>query len=265
MRAGRFHHVVWVNSTGSTNADLADAAHREPRVPRVLFTDYQTAGRGRLDRTWEQPSGGGLMVSFFVPWTDARTAHVVPTALGVSVVDAIASSGRSVGLKWPNDVVVGARSAETAGPLDGKKLGGMLSSTVSVGTNFAGVVVGLGCNVAWPPPNFAELPDAAALDHLPSPSGDRVDRYALAADLVRRFDEELTNVQARGAEHLADRYRLRCVTIGQDVRITVGSDVIDGRATDVDPSGALLVDIDGRQKRIDVGDVTHLRPHRPTS
>ena len=259
---GRFQHVSWVETTGSTNVDLVAAAAAEPLVPLVLLADEQTAGRGRLDRSWEQARGGGLMVSFYVPWNDASTAHVVPTALGVAIAEAIAATGRVVGLKWPNDVVVGSRadappSSEEVQQLDGRKLGGMLSVAVTTDDGFAGVVAGLGCNISWPPRDYVELPDAAALDHLP---GDRIDRDALASDLIYRFDAELTAVHESGVHRLADRYRERCVTIGQDVRVDVGADVVEGKATDVDPTGALILDVDGRQHRVDVGDVTHLRP-----
>lgn len=259
LSAGRFVDVRWVDQTGSTNADLLQIAPGSPAVARVLFADEQTNGRGRLDRSWEQASGGGLMVSFFVPWSNAATAHLVPTALGVAIVGAAEASGRSVGLKWPNDVVIPAGAAEddSVGELVGKKVGGMLSSSVVTNNVFRGVVAGLGCNISWPPPDFAELPEAAALDHLPGPP---VDREVLAADLVSGFDRELTTIEERGPVELLDRYRHRCVTIGQRVSVEQGAERIVGRATDIDESGALLLEVEGRQRRIDVGDVKHLRP-----
>lgn len=254
LSAGRFQQVSWVETTGSTNADLVERAPAEPVRPLALFADEQTAGRGRLDRRWEQSRGGGLMVSFYVPWTNALLGHLVPTALAVATVVVIEGLERPVGLKWPNDVVVG----EAAGPaLSGKKLGGMLSAAVLVDRKFAGVVVGLGCNVTWPPADSAELPDAAALAHLDGPD---IERTALAASLVARFDEELTALEASGSQRLLERYRDRCVTIGQRVKVEVAGMTIEGLATDIDPSGALLLEVDGRQRKVDVGDVIHLRP-----
>lgn len=261
--AGRFQHVGWVDRTGSTNTDLTEMGAANPTVPRVLFADLQTAGRGRLNRRWEQAASGGLMVSFYVPWTDASSSHLVPTALGVAIAEAISMTGRSVGLKWPNDIVVAradtvvAPGSDEQSPMLGKKLGGMLSAAVVADNALCGVVAGLGCNVSWPPLGFDALPDAVALDSLP---GERVDREHLAADLIGRFDRELEAVHESGATRLLDRYRRSCVTIGQDVRVSLGDDTIVGRATDIDPSGALLVDVDGRQRRVDVGDVVHLRP-----
>lgn len=61
---GRFQQVRWVPQTGSTNADIRPLALATPDTAQVLFTDEQTAGRGRHQRTWTMRSGGGVMVSF---------------------------------------------------------------------------------------------------------------------------------------------------------------------------------------------------------
>ncbi len=254
LSAGRFQDITWVPQTGSTNADLTVEAQSDPLRARVLVTDEQTAGRGRLDRSWEMEPRGGLMISFYVPWPTSNNAYVIPIALGVAINTAIEQSGRAVALKWPNDIVVSDSAGEH---LVGKKLGGMLSSSVVVDGEFTGVVAGLGCNVSWPPVDFEELPEAAALHHLP---GDPIDVESLAGDLISRFDGELTRVVERGSGQLFERYRDRCATLGQLVRVDTSGSIVEGRATDIDDSGALLVEVDHQQKRIDVGDVVHLRP-----
>ena len=248
LAAGRFLEVVWVPETGSTNQDLTSEAGADFGRARVRFTDLQTAGRGRRDRRWDMEPGGGLLISFYVPWRTTATAHLVPTALGVAAVDAVADVGRQVGLKWPNDLVVSS----------GEKLGGMLGNTVLDGTELAGVVIGLGCNVSWPPAGESGLESATSLDRLgESP----VDRWELAQALISRFDQELGIIESAGPNVLHDRYRQRCLTIGKLVRIeNSDGSFTSGIATDIDPSGALLLDVDGIQRRIDVGDVVHVRP-----
>lgn len=243
---GRFQEVSWVRSTASTNTDLVAAAHRSPDTPRVLFADLQTAGRGRRNRSWDMPAARGLLVSFYVPWTRAGEAHVIPTALGVAAVDAIALVGRRVGLKWPNDIVT----------TDDKKVGGMLSGVVSTAGTFSGVVAGLGCNVSWPDPYNEALPDATNLDVL---AEGKVDREELASSLIAAFDAELDHVQAYGSEREYDRYRARCWTIGNTVRVEHIDSSFTGMATDVSSDGSLVVVVDGVQRRVDVGDVVHLR------
>ena len=250
---GRFTRVDHVEQTGSTNVDLIESAKADPTTPLVLIADEQRAGRGRRDREWTMPPGGGLLISFFVPWKTASTVHIVPTCLGVAAVQAAAECGRSVELKWPNDLV----------DHGDKKLGGMLSSAVVDAGRFAGVVSGLGFNISWPTKDIAELPDAICLDRMGS---EPVDRLELATALVSAFDETLRFVETNGVDALHDRYRKNCRTIGQRVRVECGAgsdldpELLVGIATDIDPSGALLLDVDGVQHRIDVGDVIHLRP-----
>lgn len=244
---GLFQNIEWVAVTGSTNEDLVEHAKRSPDQSAVRFTDEQTAGRGRRDRRWDMIPGGGLLVSFFVPSSSVGDAHAIPTALGVAAIEAIATTGRDLGLKWPNDIIAD----------DQRKVAGMLSEAVRVDGRFVGVVVGLGCNISWPDATMsAEFPGATSLDAL----GDRpVDRDGLAIALVRAFDRELEGVRSRGVEYLQDRYRTRCRTIGSMVRIDQGDEVVTALATDISPDGALVVSIDGLQRRIDVGDVVHLR------
>lgn len=248
--AGRFTRVSWVARTGSTNADVLELARQAPTEACVLFADEQTEGRGRRDRRWEMAPAGGLLVSFFVPWTTSDEAHVVPTALGVAAVEAIARFSREVFVKWPNDIVAP----------DDKKVGGMLSEALAVDGDFAGVVVGLGCNVSWPPASTSPvvgLERAVSLDAL---GADPVDRTELARALIAAFDRELDLARDRGVNALHDRYRARCSTLGRMVRIERRDSVVEGVATDVSADGALLVSVDGVQRRVDVGDVVHLRP-----
>ena len=249
---GRFQLVDWVDETGSTNDDLVDIATTDPTTARVLFTELQTAGRGRRDRSWEMVSGGGLLVSFYVPWSDRDTAHLVPTCLGLAAVDAITEVGLHVQLKWPNDLVNAS----------GKKLGGMLSTAVLSGGQMAGVVAGMGCNVSWPDGDaLRELPNASSLDVLSEEAGgDAVDRELLASALVRAMETELSELSIHGPTRIHDTYRERCLTLGQRVMVEQKSGELVGLATDIDPTGALLIEVDGIQHRVDVGDVVHLRP-----
>ncbi len=104
----RFTEVRWVDETGSTNADLLSAAAEGAGEGLVLVADHQTAGRGRLDRTWEAPPGSSLLVSVLLrPAVTVDDAFLVMSAAGVAAVDACHDvAGLRPGLKWPNDLVV---------------------------------------------------------------------------------------------------------------------------------------------------------------
>lgn len=213
-----------VAETGSTNDDLAAAAACGAPDRTVLVAAHQSAGRGRLDRKWEAPPGANLLVSllFRTPHDGAGTLMQRVALAAVAACQQVA--GIAAALKWPNDVLV-----------DERKLAGLLGRRLDDGS----VVVGMGLNVRWCPPGAARL----GLDHDP---GD-----VLAATLAA--------VDAQPADVTAE-YRRRLLTIGRRVRVELVKGVIEGRATDVDASGRLLVTEDrGVEHWLDAGDVVHLR------
>src|SRR3954451_16851238 len=100
-----------VDETGSTNADVAAAARAGSPEGLVVAAELQTAGRGRGDRTWQAPLRSGLAVSVLLrPRVPPETWGWLPLLAGVSVIGPVsAMSGLELGLKWPNDVLVGDR------------------------------------------------------------------------------------------------------------------------------------------------------------
>ena len=239
--------------TGSTNSDLAQAAQAEAGEI-VLVADHQTAGRGRLDRTWEAPAGASLLMSVLVrPGSGTAAMSFIPMALGLAACDSIRRvGGVAVGLKWPNDVVAAEGSA-----LD-RKLGGMLSE---VGSSEAGpfVVAGLGVNLNRPGGFEGELrTSATAIDLM----GGAADREELVVELLRGFETNLASVRDEaGRRSLRANYASECVTLGRRVRVELGGDEVVGTAVDVDDELALKVESDDRSVvTVRTGDVVHLRP-----
>jgi len=217
-------HVWYIEETGSTNADLLQIADDLPDRT-VLFTGHQTAGRGRLDRRWDAPAGANLLVSvLFRDVGDDPAAQM--RRIGLAVATAARELGTAdVGLKWPNDVVVG--SAKVAGILAERTTGG-------------DVVVGTGVNVGWAPEGAATL----AGDHEPA----AVLRAVLAA-----YDDL--------PDDIASMYRADLATLGMRVRVEQHDGSLVGTAVDVDPDGRLVVlDECAITHRLSVGDIVHLRP-----
>jgi BirA family biotin operon repressor/biotin-[acetyl-CoA-carboxylase] ligase len=252
-RRGRFAELRWVARTGSTNADLLDAARRGAGEC-ALVADVQDAGRGRLDRSWTAPSGASLLMSVLVrPPFPAAGAHLVGTALGIAAVETVQElGGVEVGLKWPNDVVAQLPGAD--GPE--RKLGGLLAE-LSAGPSGDAVVAGIGLNVAWPdgfPPELAGT--AVSLDQL----GATVDREPLAQGILARLEALLARVDPAGCAELLATYRRWCRTLGRTVRVELPRGELVGDAVDLGHDGALVVRTgDGVRHRVDVGDVVHLR------
>jgi BirA family biotin operon repressor/biotin-[acetyl-CoA-carboxylase] ligase len=216
------HHVA---VTGSTNADLSAAGAAGQPGRSVLVADHQTAGRGRLDRTWEAPAGANLLVSLLLRDDDlVGGPNAAVQRLSLAAIEACERvAGVAPAIKWPNDLVV-----------DGAKLAGVLAQS---GAGF--VVVGLGLNVRWAPPEAARL-------------GDGIEPLDVLDATLRAFDEL--------PRDLTLAYRARLATLGRRVRVELpGERLIEGVATDVYADGRLVVDAAGTEHVIDTGDVVHLR------
>ena len=205
------------------------------------MADHQTAGRGRLGRSWVAPPGASLLMSILLrPYLEREQLHLVVAAVALAAADAVeAVAGVRPTLKWPNDLV-----------FDDRKLAGVLAER-----DGTAVVVGIGINVNWPPSLPEDLVGVAtAVNHL---AGWPVDRdevlRGLLDGLARRCDS---------GDWLAtaSEYRRNCSTIGRQVRIELPDEVFTGTASDITDEGHLLVDIGMCLRTVTAGDVVHLRP-----
>ena len=123
---------------GSTNDVVHELAVAGAAEGLLVLADEQTAGRGRLDRSWWAPPGASVLMSLLLrPALSARLAGQLPMCLGLAAVEGIEDvTGLRPALKWPNDVV-----------WDGRKLGGMLTELRADGARLDYAVLGLGLNV----------------------------------------------------------------------------------------------------------------------
>ena len=238
-----------VTRTGSTNADLRAVADDAANWPHLsaLITRNQTAGRGRLDRTWVAPDGSALAISVLlrdVP-SDPAARGWIPLAAGLAMSEAIAVQlpGHDVAVKWPNDVLV-----------DGRKICGILAEATS-----DGVIVGAGVNTAM---TVDELPVVTATSF--AALGFEADEDRLLADYLTVLGRVLAELVATGdarASGLHAAVSARCSTLGADVRVSLPGDrVLDGTATAIDAEGRLVVASEGVDHAISAGDVVHVRP-----
>ena len=250
LSSTRFAVLEQVVATGSTNADLVARAD-DADDGTVLVTDHQTAGRGRLGRTWDAPPGTNLLVSVLLrpDWPPENHPLVTP-ALAVAAVDALAGGGVPAAVKWPNDLVVE----------DGLALGkvaGILAEYI-VGPPEA-VVVGLGLNLAWPAAEDDAPPGATSL----RARGHTVNRWDLLAVVLAGFDTRLDDLAAAGGpERLREAHLGRSATVGRRVRADTPTGPVEGTAVDISVDGSLLVRPDGAANSlvpVAAGDVTHLK------
>jgi BirA family biotin operon repressor/biotin-[acetyl-CoA-carboxylase] ligase len=218
-----------------------------------VFAELQRAGRGRRGRTWLAPFGSGL--AFSVAWTFAETPADFPAlglAVGVSIVEVLQGLGfGEVRVKWPNDIVWRNR-----------KLGGLLLQMRSEVGGGASIVAGLGLNIALPAAARSALegPDMLpATDLSEMRPGHVPERNALAAALAAAMLAALAQFNDSGFAAFAPRWARLDALTGARVRVSHGTESIEGLALGVEPDGALRVAVADRIERFYSGDVS-LRP-----
>ena len=224
-KVSQYWSVSVTEETESTQIDLAN--NFEPG--KVLVAEFQSAGRGRLDRKFEVPPRKGLTFSFCIK--SEKDFGWIPLITGLAVSRAINKYlGKDlVKIKWPNDLLV-----------DGKKLAGILSEKVG-----SGAVVGVGINIFQ---TQEELPieNAISLSMVAD-----VDRSDLLIQILNELGSALSNIEGE-----KNKYRESCATIGQKVRVTLPSgEEIEDLAIGISNDGALLLN----SREISVGDIVHLR------
>jgi BirA family transcriptional regulator, biotin operon repressor / biotin---[acetyl-CoA-carboxylase] ligase len=251
--AGRFWTSIEVVAvTGSTNADLLRRGGPEGQV---LVAESQTAGRGRMGRSWVSEPGASLTFSVLLRPVAVPAARRgwLPLLTGVAVASAVrAVSGVAATLKWPNDVLAGSR-----------KLAGILAEQSA-----DAVVVGIGLNVATPAEALPAPPGGLRATSLLA-AGASVSREAVLAGILRELAARYLAFRAdpdaaRGG--LLAEYRSLCATLGRTVRVELPGDrVLAGVAADIDADGRLLIAEGGDAVPVPVsaGDVIHVRslPH----
>jgi BirA family biotin operon repressor/biotin-[acetyl-CoA-carboxylase] ligase len=240
--------------TSSTNDDCRVLAVAGAAEGAVVLASAQTAGKGRLGRTWASPEGGVYLSAVLRPPLAVADAGPLALVVGIGVARGLASLGAGVGLKWPNDVVALATGA-SGGPTHpgghGGKIAGVLLESMSEGERLSWVVAGVGVDVRRPPAaeaGAAYLDEVAGAHPLACVAGAVLDGVAGAYD---RFLEA-------GFTALADEYAARSVLDGRAVRVSDrdGHPVADGVARGVDTTGRLLVETSGGVVAVASGDVT---------
>jgi BirA family biotin operon repressor/biotin-[acetyl-CoA-carboxylase] ligase len=232
---------------GSTNDEVKRLAENGAPEGTLVVADFQTAGRGRLDRRWWSPPGSNLLLSilFRPAFLAPHQAQRLTMLCSLAACDAIAAvTGLQADVKWPNDLLMG-----------GKKVCGLLAELGVVGARLGYAVVGAGLNVNA---DF-EGADAPALmapaTSLKIEAGREVSRLAVLAALLERVEARYERLRGGALPH--DEWGSRLATLGQQVQVTMPDRSLRGVAVGVDADGALLVRrADGEIKRVLAGDVT---------
>lgn len=231
--------------TDSTNTRVRALAEAGAPEGTVVVAAAQTAGRGRVGKTFHSPAGTGLYMSILLrPALELRDALLITTAAAVAVTDAIAQVvGCRAEIKWVNDVYVGE-----------KKVCGILTEAAlaETGGGLRYAVLGIGINVGMPqggfPSALAEIAGALV------PCGGAALRAPLAAAVLDRF---FTLYPQLGAPVIYDAYAARSLLVGRQIEVLRGDMHMPATALGIDRDFHLLVRYaDGQTASLAAGEVS---------
>jgi len=236
----------------STNLRAKQMARAGAPHGSLAVCDNQTAGRGRMQRTWDTPAGEALTQSMVLrPHIRPEQAQLITLAAAIASAKAIEEvcPALQVGIKWPND-----------GIIQGKKCMGILCEMAMEANGLAYVVPGVGINVNQTAFE-GELSDKATSllmeMRMLKPDHPPISRKQLLCAYLTHMEEAVDALEQHGLEGILPEYLRRCVTLGSAVRVIGADEEFVGTAHSIDETGALLVtDEQGEERRVLCGDVS---------
>jgi BirA family transcriptional regulator, biotin operon repressor / biotin---[acetyl-CoA-carboxylase] ligase len=221
---------------GSTNDEARGLAAEGAEHGTVVHADEQTAGRGRLARTWFSPAGNlylSLVLRLETPSSRLQELSFLASLAVADTVDAMLPKHVRAMLKWPNDVLIA-----------GAKIAGILIEQADDAT-----IVGIGLNILHTPSSAGyKTTSIVASGGLASVDGAR-------DILLDRFGKRLAVWQADGFGPVRDAWMERAHPIGASLRVMVSGETVEGAFGGLDVDGALLLDVPGGRQRVVAGDV----------
>lgn len=224
-------NFIYLDEIDSTNNELKKMAALGAEEGTVLIADRQTAGRGRLGRSFESRSGMGAWVSLLLRPDKAEALESLTCAAAVAVRRTVmALTKLDCKIKWTNDLV-----------LNGRKICGILTEyTVSGGSGYA--VIGAGLNINQDIEDFApELREKAGSLYLET--GVKRDCRRIAEAMARAIYEAYLELDEKREEYM-EEYRSSCMTLGRRVEFTLGGKTLRGKAQSIGRDGSLGILLD---------------------
>jgi BirA family biotin operon repressor/biotin-[acetyl-CoA-carboxylase] ligase len=234
----QYWRVSVLDLTTSTQSELADMVRENSaKSGDVIAAEFQTAGRGRMDRTFEAPKSSALLFSLYITPTRDRGDWGFITHLAALTMQQVISVDllSQVSLKWPNDILIGDA-----------KVAGLLAQAAG-----EGIILGIGINVSM---TEDELPVSSATS-IAIAGSSNLNRNLILSNFLMLFESNFKKWDE--GQDFIESYSRNCSTIGQNVRVEVaGRESRTGKALAINQMGALILE-DGFE--VNVGDVVHLR------
>ena len=236
--------VHFARETDSTNLWIKRLAKEGASEGTLALAEFQSAGRGRLGRSWEVPEGTSVMMSILLrPKFEPQYAPTLTLVMGMAVAKAVKNLGFDVSIKWPNDVVVSH-----------KKICGILTEMGVRDGKIDYAVIGVGINV-----NIKEFPEEMAdkATSLYLESCKEFDRSQIPGLVMEAFEEYYEKFAATcDLSGLKEEYESILANYNQPVRV-LAKEPYEGVARGITDGGELLVEkTDGTIVAVSAGEVS---------
>ena len=231
-----------LDTTTSTNDHAWAHANDTAADGFVVFAEHQTAGRGRMGRSWISPRGAGVICTTLLIESGE---HLIPTTGSLGLIAGIATAhaiveatGICALIAWPNDIVI--RNRKTAG---------ILVETRTLAGGVRACALGIGINCLQHRNHFpADL--RARATSLDIESSVAIDRESVAGALLSNLDKWLADPSQWEAGNVRAAFMACALPIGRSIRLRYEGQVYSGQVLDIDPSAALVVQLDAGARRL---------------
>lgn len=211
----------------------------------VLRALRQTAGKGRLNRSWVDLGEGNLFFSIVLKPSDKFCDIYANLTQYMSVVlcELLDEYGLMPQIKWPNDVLI-----------DGKKIAGILSETVMQGANFKGLILGVGINLNAELKDVSAIPDKI-ITALNLELSKKIDADEFLNKLLDKFFSKYDEFLEKGFEFIKSDYIKRACFLDKEVCVQLINETKHGIAKSVNKSGELILEDNGKEFSLTIGDI----------
>ena len=229
--------IIHIDETDSTNRWLTTQGDSTPAENKVVWADYQTAGRGCGTNRWESERGKNLLFSMLIHPIDlpANRQFHISMAVSLAICEALGQHIGALSIKWPNDIYCGQR-----------KMTGILIENELAGSLVRRSILGVGLNVNQT--RFvSDAPNPVSLRQV---LGREVDREEVLERLLDRFALYVAMLENGRFDELHRLYLSRLFRLGAEADYSDANGRFRAAITGVEPGGHLpLTDTEGHQRR----------------
>lgn len=240
--------MIYLECTESTNKIAKKIAADGALEGTVIVAEEQTGGKGRFDRNFFSPKRKGILFSLILrPSCLPKDAPKFNLLAAVALVKAMEKFNLHAGIKWPNDIM-----------FDGRKVVGILTEMSAEIGRVNYIVIGAGINANIRREEFPENIRNIAASLYEMNGNEKISRINFFRAVLEECDKLYREIISDGFEKIFALWRKYNITLNREVKVTSAEsgEIFFGKAIDIDEEGALIVEVDGEQKKVYAGDVS---------